>query len=117
MAYDLFDPSHVVISIGTFDGVSVQKAVRGNTPDPRDVSVESGVVVYELVDYDYYADGERWDRISLAKGIEARNMDQGTFGVVLFELLDDRTLKVETFPGKTAAQVDGFTESALLYER
>ena len=44
-------------------------------------------------------------------------MDQGTFGVVLFELLDDRTLKVETFPGETAAQVDGFTEAALLYER
>ena len=117
VAYDLFDPSHVVILIGTFDGVSVQKAVRGNTPDPRDVSVESGVVAYELVDYDYYVDGERWDRVSLVKGTEARNMDQGTFGVVLFELLDDRTLKVETFPGKTAAQVDGFTESALLYER
>jgi len=117
VAYDLFDPSHVVISIGTFDGVSVQKAVSGNTPDPRDVSVESGVVAYELVDYDYYVDGERWDRISLVKGIEARNMDQGTSGVVLFQLLDDRTLKVETFPGRTASQVDGFTEAALLYER
>ena len=117
IAYDLFDPSHLVVSIGTFDGVSVQKAVQGNTPDPRDVSVESGVVVYELVDYDYYVDEERWDRFSLAKGIEARNMDQGIFGVVLFQLLDDRMLKVETFPGKTASLVDGFTESALIYER
>lgn len=117
VAYDLFDPSHVVVSIGTFDGVSVQYGVQTNTPDPREVSTESGVVVYELVAYDYYIDGERWDRVSLVKGIEARNADGPIFGVVLFQLVDDRTLMVETFPGKTASQVDGFTASALIYER
>jgi len=36
---------------------------------------------------------------------------------VWFQLVDDRTLKVETFPGKTASQVEGFTASALIYER
>ncbi|MCH8991924.1 MAG: hypothetical protein IIA44_09290, partial [Acidobacteria bacterium] len=117
VAYDLFDPSHVVVSIGTFDGASVQFAVRGNAPDPGDVSIESEVVVYELVDYDYYVDGERWDRVSLVKGIEARNLDGRIYGVVLFQLVDDRTLRVETFPGKTAPQVTGFTASALIYER
>ena len=117
VAYDLFDPSHVVVSIGTFGGVSAQLGVRGNAPDPRDVSTESGVVMYELVDYDYYIDGERWDRVSLVKGIEARNLDGHISGVVLFQLVDDRTLRVETFPGKTAPQVDGFTASALIYER
>jgi len=117
VAYDLFDPSHVVVSIGTFDGVSAQLAVRGNAPDPRNVSIESGVVMYELVDYDYYVEGERWDRVSLAKDIEARNLDERISGVVLFQLVDDRTLRVETFPGKTAPQVDGFTASALIYER
>ncbi len=117
VAYDLFDPSHVVVSIGTFDGVSAQLAVRGNAPDPRNVSIESGVVMYELVDYDYYVEGERWDRVSLAKGIEARNLDGRISGVVLFQLVDDRTLRVETFPGKTAPQVDGFTASVLIYER
>jgi hypothetical protein len=117
VAYDLFDPSHVVVSIGTFDGASVQKGVRGNGPDPRDVSVESGVVAYELVDYDYYTDGQRWDRVSLVKGIEARNIDEFTYGVVLFQMVDDRRLKVETFPGKNAGQVGGFTESASIYER
>ncbi len=117
IAYDLFDPSHVVVSIGTFDGVSAQLAVRGNAPDPRNVSIESGVVMYELVEYDYYVEGERWDRVSLAKDIEARNLDERISGVVLFQLVDDRTLRVETFPGKTAPQVDGFTASALIYER
>ena len=117
IAYDLFDPSHVVVSIGTFDGVSAQLAVRGNAPDPRSVSIESGVVMYELVDYDYYVEGERWDRVSLAKGIEARNLDGRISGVVLFQLVDDRTLRVETFPGKTAPQIAGFTASALIYER
>jgi hypothetical protein len=73
--------------------------------------------MYELVDYDYYVEGERWDRVSLAKGIEARNLDERISGVVLFQLVDDRTLRVETFPGKTAPQVDGFTASALIYER
>ena len=33
------------------------------------------------------------------------------------ELLTDRTLKVETFVGQSAAQVDGFTAAALIYER
>ncbi len=117
VAYDLFDPSHVVVSIGTFDGASAQLGVRGNAPDPRDVSTESGVVMYELVDYDYYIDGERWDRVSLVKGIEARNLDGRISGVVLLQLVDDRTLRVETFPGKTAPQVDGFTASVAIYER
>ena len=117
IAYDLFDPSQVVVSIGTFDGASAQLGVEGNAPDPLDVSIESGVVAYELVDYDYYIDGERWDRVSLVKGIEARNTDGRIYGVVLFQLLDDRRLKVETFPGETASQVDGFTAAALIYER
>ena len=117
IAYDLFDPSHVVIPIGTFDGASAQYGVRGNAPDPSDVSVESGVVSYELVDYDYYTDGERWDRVSLVKGIEARNTDGRIYGVVLFQLVDDRTLKVETFPGEIGSQVEGFSSSALTYER
>ncbi|MEE8337012.1 MAG: hypothetical protein V3R95_03020 [Dehalococcoidia bacterium] len=117
VAYDHFDPSHVVVSLGTFGGASVQFAVRGNTPDPAQVSVASGLVVYELVEYEYWIGTQRWDRRSYATGIEARNNEASVRGVVLFQLLDDRVLKVESFPGKTAAQVSGFTAAALLYER
>ena len=117
VAYDHLDPSHVVISLGTFDGASAQVAVRGNAPDPADVSVTSGLVVYELVGYDYWVGDERWDRVSLVSGLEARHRDSDVRGVVLFQLLDDRTLKVETFPGKSASEVAGFTNAALMYER
>jgi hypothetical protein len=116
VAYDLFDPSQVVVSIGTFREASAQFGVRGNGPDPAAVTVASGMVLYELVDYDYYFGDERWDRVSLVKGIRAVNSEE-VRGVVLFQLLDDRRLRVETFPGKTATEVDGFTEAALIYER
>jgi len=105
-SYDLFDPTHVVISIGTFDGVSLQAGVAGNAPDPREVTVDTGRIVYELVRYEYWVDGEPWDGVSLVKGIEARNDDRSTHGIVMFELLDNTTLRVETFPGATAAEVD-----------
>lgn len=117
VAYDYLDPTLIVISLGTFDGASAQFAVRGNAPNPADVSQDSGLVVYELVPIDYWVGDARWDRMSLAKGIEARGMDGPVHGVVLLELLAPRELMVEVFVGKTAVQVDGFTTAALIYER
>jgi hypothetical protein len=117
IAYDHLVPSHVVISLGTFDGKSAQLAVRGNTPDPADVSVASGLVVYELVGYDYWAGSQPWDRQSLVRGLEARNRDSDVRGTVLLQLVDDRRLRVESFPGKSASEVTGFTAAALMYER
>jgi hypothetical protein len=38
-------------------------------------------------------------------------------GVLLAELIDRRTLRAEAFPGKTAAEVSGFTPAAQSYER
>ena len=38
-------------------------------------------------------------------------------GVVLFQLIEDRKLKVEIFPGKEGSEVNGFTEDAKIYER
>lgn len=116
IVYDYLDPSHIAVSIGTFDGVSAQFGVRGNAPDPADVSIESGPVMYELVQYEYWIDGEPWDRASLVKGLTAANSD-AVHGVVLFEVLEGWRLRVETFPGLAAAQVDGFTQAALIYER
>ncbi|MDP6606623.1 MAG: hypothetical protein QF664_10250 [Dehalococcoidia bacterium] len=117
IAYDHLVPSHVVISIGTFDGKSVQLAVRGNTPDPADVSVASGLVVYELVGYDRWAGSQPWDGESLVTGLEARNRDSGVRGTVLLQLVEDRRLRVEAFPGKSASEVTGFTAAALMYQR
>jgi hypothetical protein len=117
VAYNHLDPSLIVISMGTFDGRSAQFGVRGNAPDPVEVSLASGPVAYELVPYDYWAGPGRWDRVSLVRGIEARAMDGPVHGVVLFELLALRQLMVQVFVGKTVAEVEGFTASALIYER
>jgi hypothetical protein len=38
-------------------------------------------------------------------------------GTVLMQLVGQRLLKMEIFPGKTAAQVNGFDSAALMYER
>lgn len=116
VAYNFLDPSHIIVSIGTFDGKSLQAGVRGNGPDPATVTVATGPVLYELVRYDYYTGDQRWDRMSLVPQIEARNDEDG-YGVVLFEMLSDRLLQVEMFPGASAADVTGFTAAALRYER
>jgi len=116
VAYDHLVPSHVVLSLGTFDGASAQFGVRGNTPDPADVSVASDLIVYELVKYDYMDGDTYWDRRSPDTGLTALN-DDAVRGVVLMQLLSDRVLKVEIFPGLTASDIDGFSDAALLYER
>ena len=74
------------------------------------------MIKYELVDYDYYDGGSLWDGSSLVKGLDARNNDAEFYGTVLFQLTGDR-LKMEIFDGKTADQVTGFTDNALIYER
>ena len=118
-AYDYIDPGRIVISIvGYGEGDSNQFGVKGNSPDPAGVSIESGLIKYELVDYDYIAsNGSRWDRISFAKGLKTVGMEN-TQGVVLVQMLGGgRKIKFETFPGKTASEAGGFTGAARIYER
>ena len=38
-------------------------------------------------------------------------------GVVLVQVLEDQKIKFETFPGKIASEVTGFTNAAKIYER
>ncbi len=116
LAYNHLDPNAIVISIGDFGGRSRQLGVVGNAPDPADVTVEAGPVLYELDEFDYWVGDERWERHELASGIEARGT-QHPQGSALFELIDSRTLRAEFFPGISAAAVDGFTTAAITYER
>lgn len=115
-AYNHLDPSTVVVSIGTFDGRSRQFAVLGNAPDPAEVSADSGLVVYDLVDWDYFSAGERWDRRSHATGIEAIPGDV-VHGVIAVQLIGDRTLLVEVFPGSTSADISALGPNASTYTR
>ncbi len=107
-AYHHVEPSVVIVSIGDFDGQPKQFAVKGNTPDPAKVSAKDGLVKYDLV----YAPFN-----SNATPIELPGQMLGVQGVLLAQLVEDRKLKLETFPGKSAAEVKSFTTGAKTYER
>ena len=113
---DYIDPKFFIVSIGNFAGQPRQFGTKGNTPDPAEVGVGT-LVKYELVDYEYKDANESfWDRQSLVKGlrgVEGRN----THGVILLELIEDRKLKAEVFPGKSGSEVSGFTDNTKIYER
>ena len=117
--YDAYDPSHITFSIGEFNGHAEEFGVKSNAPDPADVGVNTGLVKYELVNFDYIKgdNGAKWDRWSYAKNIKARNDDYNIKGAVLLQLISDRKLKVEIFPGQIASQVNGFTNTGKIYER
>ena len=122
LVYDALDPKGIAFSIGNWPGGASQFGVKGNTPDPKDVSVATGLVKYELLRQDWVVggSGERWLRrtyIPDAKYKPIDNTPNAVQGVILLQLIEPRKLKVETFPGKTTAEVTGFTSAALMYER
>lgn len=116
IVYDHIDPTQIRISFGEFSGYPKAYGVKGNSPDPADVSKDSGMIKYELVTFDYHhPDGKLWDTIHFVDGLTAENTNN-IVGIVIFQLVDDMILKVETFPGKTAADVEGFV-NPVIYER
>ncbi len=117
ISYHALDPEAVVVSIGDWKGEPTQFAILGNKPDPKDVSVETGLVKYELYEANLvHSDGSSWDFTKFANDLKFRSVNQAQ-GVILVQLIESRRLKVETFVGKTAEQVTGFTSRALIYER
>ena len=115
-AYNHIDPSMLMISVGTFVDRSRQFAVAGNTPDPATVTEASGPVAYDLTGWDYWVGDDRWDRISFADDIRALP-SPGVVGSVLVQLVDDRTLIMETFPDVTRSEISGFTSEARRFTR
>jgi len=117
IAYDFINPTLVQISFGAEDEIGITAedcllcesayGVKGNKPDPADVSVDSGLVKYELVGREFIE----------GKFPEKKNVESNLLGVFLVQMLDDRTFKGEVFPKKTASQVSGFTSNAKIYER
>ncbi len=117
VVYDHIDQGQIRISLGDFGGYPKAFGVKGNAPDPSAVGQDSGITKYELVTFDYVdLDGKQWDALHFAQGLTARNT-QNIAGIVLFQLLKDKKLKVEAFPGKTSSDIAGFTNAALLFER
>lgn len=116
IVYDALDPEQIVVSIGEFDGMGQQFGVKGNSPNPAEIGVGSGIIKYELVPYDYYSGNVKWDEIDYAENIKAKNQDT-IRGTALFEMIEGRRLKAEFFPRKRGNEVSGFTSNAKIYER
>lgn len=120
IAYDHVTPNLVRISIpnsGIDDNTLCKTCfgsygVRGNAPDPANVGVNQGLIKYELVATDHVED----PRFPGLREI-TKNVDSQTLGVFLVQMEGSRRIKTEIFPGKTAAQVTGFTAGAKVYAR
>ncbi len=114
--YNEIDPSFIIISLGNFGGEAKQFAVKGNSPNPTDVSLSTGLVKYELVEFYYTSNREMWDHMNLAPNIGVSSNEQ-VKGTVLAQLIETNKVKVESFPDKKASEVNGFTSSAKIYTR
>ena len=117
IAPNFLAPSLYVVSLGSFSGRgdAQQFGIKGNAPDPTRVTVATGLVKYELVQQQARAadDSMVW---TPKVGVTVQNGTQ-VVGVALVQLTAKRTLRVEIFPGKTAAEVTGFSSAALTFGR
>jgi len=118
VAYDYIDPTQIKFSVGNYQGEATQFGVKGNAPDPKDVSIETGLIKYELQNAGY-TNGDTGAQWLMAPPIaNPRLKSSGPVkGTVILQLTAADKLKVELFPGKTASQVTGFTGNAQTYLR
>ncbi len=122
-APDVYDPSHFRISIGSlFDKVQnqseMQHVTEANAPDPKDVGVNTGMVKYDLVGWNYFnADGSQWNEMGPAKGVTLKNYDAKFYGCALAQLMSAGELKFEVFAGKHCASVSSFDSNTTTYTR
>ena len=129
VAPDHLDPNRWMFSMGKWPGKSdgsraANYLILEADPDPRRLSVADGIVKYEL-GYRYYCAidepercGFEWDGKSrLFAQHMTNNVPEPIVGVLLVQMVEDRLLKAEAFPGKVAVEIEDFTAAARLYER
>ncbi|MCX6906448.1 MAG: hypothetical protein NTY01_00220 [Verrucomicrobia bacterium] len=107
IVYHHLDPKIIVFSIGNYDGRAAQFWVKDNKPDPATIGEKDGVMKYELI----------YGQLGSTGQLQKRPDADAVQGVVLAQVLPDRKLKFEAFPGKLGAEVKGFTSAAKIYER
>ncbi len=115
IAYDHIDPSQIRVSIGRDIGLTWDDcrscggvyAVNGNGPDPASVTSSDGPVKYELT-----------GRRHVSPDSNERTVGDGVvLGTFLVEVLDDASIRTEFFKDVGAANVAGFTSTAIIYRR
>lgn len=118
VAPDYIDGVTTIVSIGNWiDNKAAQFAVEGEF-DPTQILQGQGAVKVELMSLEHQlSSGQSWTgNETPSKDISVRQ-DNPVQGTIMFEVLKGNKLKVEKFPGKTAAQVSGFTSEAETYYR
>ena len=106
-SYHHIMPSQIRISMGIFWDLEGELGppwgVADNLPDPAEIDIESGLVKLQLVDINEY---ERYPE------------DHGDIvGTLLVQMIDDRTIKVDAFLGKSPEEVNDFSEKVRVYRR
>ena len=115
IAYDYIDPTLIRVSIGAEVGIDKSLCricdgvygVQGNGPDPVEVELDSGLVKYNLVGFEHTGEFR----------VVTKNVENPVLGVFLAQVIDDSTIKMEVFPGRTAAEIEGFSNEAKIYYR
>ena len=117
VAYDNVTPSLIRVSLPV-SGIDVSLCnvcfgvygVTNNGPDPADVGVDDGIVKYELVALKHSDTAPRL-------GVHISQNDSQALGVFMVQMLDNRRIKTEVFPGKSPGDVTAFTSKAKVYAR
>ena len=116
MVRNLYDPSSFMFSIGEYAGQPTQFAIKNASVTPDKADASSGIVKYELAQVAYVDEnGAGWNAAKPAKKVTV--VPAASKGTALVQMLENRKIKVEVFPGKTPAQVSGFTDAAKIYTR
>ncbi|MBR9680659.1 MAG: M23 family metallopeptidase [Candidatus Altiarchaeota archaeon] len=114
---DAYDPTYFIISLGDFNGEARQFAPKGGMKNPATITVEDGLLKYELVGFEYIdGTGNKWDNQIFSDSVKPVD-SEWVSGVVLLQMLEDRKLRAENFPGKALNEVSGFTNDAKIYVR
>ncbi|HSX27303.1 MAG TPA: hypothetical protein VLG25_00825 [Patescibacteria group bacterium] len=122
-APDVYDPAHFRISIGSlYDKVQnqsdMQHVSQANAPDPKDVGVDTGMVKYDLVGWNYIkSDGTQWDEMGPAKGVTLRSNESRFYGCAVAQLMSAGELKFEVYSSKHCSNVSSFDSGAKTYTR
>src|SRR3989338_3884184 len=115
--YDSVEPSQVRVSIGSdmgLGGDSGPYGVLGNSPDPKTISVASGIVKYELVKLKDVTAARGFK--SQGKALITENTNE-VLGTLLVSMSDENHLKMEVFAKKKANEVAGFSGKEKMYYR
>jgi len=117
------DPSRFMISLGeSFDGRFGQYIDFDNSPDPKNISVQSGMTKFDLAQFAYFkTDGTRWDYNSLASSLRVepfpwREQLSPVVGCALVEMVEDRKIKFEVFKDSCSPE-SSFDSRVKIYTR